>query len=137
MKFNKLILAMSLVGVTSIASAGSLVTPFSPSAAMGEAIMLQTQVSSGVQLGVSVQSGVATATTNSCIQPTAEITPVSFNSVDIAMPSSTLSHVAPPLVGVYGSGTASALVTQDALALVVVPTSAINTIATLVNGPGI
>jgi len=135
MKFNKLVLAMSLVGVTSIASAGSLVTPFTPSAVMGDAIILQTQVSSGVQLGVSVQSGVATAVTYNCIQPTAEITPLSSNGIDIVVPNSTVSHVAPPLVSVYGSGTASALVTQDALALVVVPTSAINTIATLVNGP--
>lgn len=137
MKFNKLFLAMSLVGVTSIASAGSLVTPFSPSAAMGDAIILQTQVASGVQLGVSVQTGIACASLGSSpISPVASVDITSFAGLPVITPTTTVTSV-DPHVTVYGTGTASALVTQDALALVVVPTSAINTIATLVNGPGI
>lgn len=132
MKFNKLVLALSLAAASSAASAASLVTPFTPAAGMGDAIILQSQVASGVQLGVSVESGIATASLNASVNPTAAIGAINFNGVSVLTPTSTLSNVPAPFVDVYGNGTASALVTQDALALVVVPTSAITSIATIV-----
>jgi hypothetical protein len=134
MKLNKLVLALSLAAASSAATAASVVTPFTPAAGMGDAIILQTQVASGVQMVASVESGIAIATlgNNQSISPTATIAPEQFNGVTIVSPTSTVSSVVPPTISVYGDATASALVTQDALGLVVVPTSAINSIATLV-----
>ena len=129
MKTNKLVLAVSLAIVSSAASAASVATPYSGPA---DTIVLQTQVASGVQLNVSVQSGIACASTGvTAVSPTASITPTELYGVSIPIPITAVSAVADAHASVLGTGTASALVTQDALGLVVVPTSAISTIKTL------
>jgi hypothetical protein len=136
MKTNKLVLAVSLALVSSVASAASLVATFTPSAGMGDAIILQTQVASGVQLGVSVQTGIACASLGSSpISPVASVDISSFAGLPVITPTTTVTSV-DPHVSVYGTGTASALVTQDALGLVVVPTSAINSIALIAGASG-
>lgn len=138
MKFNKLVLAMSLVGVTSIASAGSLPI-FTPSPLMKDAIILGTQVSSGMQLAVVSEGGISVAcidtNNNAYIQPTASITSTSLAGVPVVTPTTELTGFQGH-VGVYGTGSAVALVTQDAGALIVVPTSAIQTIAVLNGSAG-
>ena len=132
MKIKKLVLAMSLVAVSSVASAGSLVTVFTPSAAIGDAIILQSQVASGVQITASSTSGQVEASMSGSVSPTASIEPTTFAGVPFLAVESTVSSVSPPSVVIYGSGSASTLVTQDALAFAAVPVSAINAIATLV-----
>ena len=135
MKFNKLVLAMSLVGVTSVASAAPL---FNPSPLMGDAIIAATEVSSGLQLGVSSQGGISIAcigASDAYIQPMASIAVSSLAGVPTVTPTTTVTGVEGH-VAVYGTGSAVALVTQDANALVVVPTSAIQTIAILNGNSG-
>jgi len=131
MKLNKLVLALSLAVASSAASAAPAAVYVS-SPLMQDAIILQTSVSSAVQLGVTVESGSATATLNSSVQPTATIQSTTFGElIPTIAPATTVSSVQPS-VGVFGRGTASALVTQDVNAIVVVPVSAINAIAAVV-----
>ena len=133
MKLNKLVLALSLAAASSAASAAPAEVYVS-SPLMQDAIILQTSVSSAVQLGVTLESGYALASIGSAIAPTAEITNDTFAGIPTIHPTTTVSSVNPS-VEVFGRGTASALVTQDVNAIAVVPVSAINAIAALA-GPG-
>jgi hypothetical protein len=137
MKFNKLVLALSLASVTSVASAAA--ATFAPTTSITDPIIMQTSVSSGLQLGVVSSGGIAIACVEavgvSGVQPTASI---SVNNdlagVPLLVPVTTVTGV-DANVYVVGTGSATALVTQESNALVVVPTGAITTIATLIEGP--
>jgi hypothetical protein len=114
MKIKRLVLAMSLVGLSSAASAASDVAAVS----QPDAVIFQSQVSSAVQLSATVQSGTASATVTGAITPTATA------SMSGSMPAVTavVSSIAtPPAISAVGFASSSALVTQDALGLVVVP----------------
>ena len=139
MKINKLVLAMSLAAASSVASAAP--ATFVPSLNITDPIIMQTSVSSGLQLGVVSSGGIAIASIESVgangVQPTASISVNSdLASVPLLVPVTSVTGVEAN-VYVVGTGSATALVTQEANALVVVPTGAITTIATIINGPSV
>ena len=130
MKINKLVLAMSLAAASSVASAGA--TTFTPG--ITDAIIMQTSVSSGLQLSVVSSGGIATACIQpdgTYVQPTASIS-VNSNlaNVPLLVPVATVTGVTEHVL-VAGTGSATGIVSQDANALVAVPTAAISTIAAL------
>ena len=137
MKIKKLVLAMSLAAASSVASAAA--ATFVPSLNITDPIIMQTSVSSGLQLGVVSSGGIAIACIESVgaegVLPTASISVNSdLASVPLLVPVTSVTGV-DANVYVVGTGSATALVTQEANALVVVPTGAISTIAALINGP--
>jgi hypothetical protein len=137
MKFNKLFLAMSLASVASVASAAP--ATFVPTTSITDPIIMQTSVSSGLQLSVVSSGGIALACIDAIgangVQPTASIDVTSGPAaVPLLVPITTVTGVEAN-VYVVGTGSATSLVTQEASALIVVPTGAITTIAALINGP--
>jgi hypothetical protein len=113
MKIKRLVLAMSLVGLSSVASAASDVAAVS----QPDAVIFQSQVSSAVQLSATVQSGTASAAVTGSIAPTASI---GMNDTTPQV-TSVISSVSAPVITAVGFASSSALVTQDALGLIVIP----------------
>jgi len=114
MKIKRLVLAMSLVGLSSAASAASDVAAVS----QPDAVIFQSQVSSAVQLSATVQSGTASAVVTGPIAPTSSIS-MSGNTPTVASAVSTITTA--PVITAVGFASSTALVTQDALGLIVIP----------------
>jgi hypothetical protein len=139
MRTNKIVLAISLLAASNLATAAGSET-FTPSAQMGDAIIVQTSISTGVQLSVSIETGNGIATLSNPntigpysngVRPVAEIGDLSAQ-LPIPVPKTTVSAV-DPYAEVNGKGTATALVTQDVNAVLVLPISAVSAIAGLVS----
>ena len=113
MKIKRLVLAMTLVGLSSAASAASDVAAVS----QPDAVIFQSQVSSAVQLSATVQSGTASAAVTGATAPTATIN-MSGTTPQVV---STVSSITAPTISAVGFASSSALVTQDALGLIVIP----------------
>jgi hypothetical protein len=113
MKSIKMILAISLSASSLLASAASDVAAVS----QPDAVIFQSQVSSAVQLSATVSSGYATAAVTGPIAPTSSIS-MSGNTPTV---TSTISSITAPTITASGFASASALVTQDALGLIVIP----------------
>ena len=134
MRINKIVLAISLLAASNLALAAGPQT-YTPSAQMGDTFIMQTSVSSAVQISVSAVSGSAEATLgNTSIAPTAQLQYTSYLGLPIVKPVTTVSAIDSPMVGVQGTGSASVLVTQDANAILAVPTSAINSVLPILGG---
>jgi len=131
MRFNRIVLAISLLATSSLASAAGPET-YTPSAQMGDTFIMQTSVSSAVQISVSAEAGSAQASlgNNTSVAPTAELDYTSYLDLPIVKPVTTVSEVSPES-SVNGKGSASVLVTQDVNALLAVPTSAINAVVAI------
>jgi hypothetical protein len=131
MRFNRIVLAISLLAASSLASAAGPET-YTPSAQMGDTFIMQTSVSSAVQISVSAEAGSAQASlgNNTSVAPTAELDYTSYLDLPIVKPVTTVSEVSPES-SVNGKGSASVLVTQDVNALLAVPTSAINAVVAI------
>jgi hypothetical protein len=113
MKSIKMILAISLSASSLLASAASDVAAVS----QPDAVIFQSQVSSAVQLSATVSSGLATATVTGPIAPTASVS-MSGNTPTV---TSSISSITAPTITASGFASSSALVTQDALGLIVIP----------------
>jgi len=113
MKSIKKILAISLSAISMSASAASDVVAVS----QPDAVIFQSQVSSAVQLSATVSSGLATAAVTGPIAPTSSIS-MSGNTPTV---TSTISSITAPTITASGFASSSALVTQDALGLIVIP----------------
>jgi hypothetical protein len=131
MRTTKIVLAISLLAASTLASAAGPQT-YTPSAQMGDTFIMQTSVSSAVQISVSVEAGSAQASLgdNKSVAPTAELHYTSYLGLPIVKPVTTVSEVSPVSI-VNGKGSASVLVTQDVNALLAVPTSAINAVVAI------
>jgi len=131
MRTTKIVLAISLLAASTLASAAGPET-YTPSAQMGDTFIMQTSVSSAVQISVSAEAGSAQASLgdNKSVAPTAELDYTSYLGLPIVKPVTTVSEVSPES-SVNGKGSASVLVTQDVNALLAVPTSAINAVVAI------
>jgi hypothetical protein len=131
MRTTKIVLAISLLAASTLASAAGPET-YTPSAQMGDTFIMQTSVSSAVQISVSAEAGSAQASlgNNTSVAPTAELDYTSYLNLPIVKPVTTVSEVSPES-SVNGKGSASVLVTQDVNALLAVPTSAINAVVAI------
>jgi hypothetical protein len=141
MRFNRIVLAISLLAASSLASAAGPET-YTPSAQMGDTFIMQTSVSSAVQISVSAEAGSALASLTgpslagsslpgpNSVAPTAELDYTSYLGLPIVKPVTTVSPVSPDTL-VVGKGSASVLVTQDVNAILAVPTSAITAVLPL------